>query len=269
MLFANRGSGVRWLTVCLPAEAAGDVDRALEEALAPFFIDREDRSVGSGMWDSCHIEGGSNGAGFAIAPGCEEDPRLIHDDPRYDGAPRPSVPGVCAGGPRALLDFSRPHLAAERAEAASWDLWHTLSATYPPASPLAAFVDRAREDSDAFPEGDMGAAYRAQPLIAAYLDHPFSLNRGFLGEHPVIGYSGTRAEYIQQSSSWQPHNTDVLTLDGWWMEVFEHGTFGMHAFCAPEHCRHTPPDPISWPGSEAYLAQLPGETLLVRLHCHG
>ncbi|MFI5967721.1 hypothetical protein ACIA8J_36855 [Streptomyces asoensis] len=93
--------------------------------------------VDRGMWDFRRIRGGSSGHGFAVAPGYEDDPRLIHGEPALDGTPRPGAPGVCAGGPRALLDFSWPHLAAERAVAASWDLWHSLSAMHPAAGPLA------------------------------------------------------------------------------------------------------------------------------------
>ncbi|MFE4535269.1 hypothetical protein ACFRKB_09330 [Streptomyces scopuliridis] len=266
-----------WVTVCLPAEAAGDIEGALAEALAPFCLDTGDNPVDRGMWDKRRIHGGSNGMGFAVAPGYTDDPRLIHDDPGYGGAPCPSAPGVCAGGPRALLDFSQPHLASERAVAASWDLWHSLSAVHPPAIPLADFVDRWRNDPDAFPGDRWGdemlSAYRAQPLIGAYLDHPFSLDRGYLGflgprdpeEHPVISYDGTRAAYIRDLTWSNPPDTDVLTLDGWWLEG---GTNAVHAFCEPDLCRHDPPRPTVWPGSEAYLAGLPGDTILVRLHCH-
>ncbi|MGW7207117.1 hypothetical protein [Streptomyces sp. NPDC054837] len=270
------------VTVCLPAEAADDVEGALTKALAPFDSDAypDYNPVGRGMWDSRRILGGSDGRGFAVAPGYEDDPRLVHDEPAPDGTPRPSAPGVCAGGPRALLDFSRPHLASERAAAASWDLWHTLSAVHPAAVPLADFVDRWRNDPTTFP-GDryadnMFAAYRGQPLIKAYLDHPFSLDMGYLGflgdtdpsEHPVIGYKGTRAEYIRDLTSTRTSNTDVLTLDGWWLEVYEHGIEVVHAFCEPELCPHDPALPAAWPGSEAYLANLPGDTIIVRVHGH-
>lgn len=265
------------VTVCLPAEAADDVEGALAKALAPFYSDSEDNPVSRGMWDSRRIRGGSNGEGFAVAPGHADDPRLIHDDPALDGTPRPSAPGVCAGGPRALLDFSRPHLASERAVAASWDLWHSLSAVHPAAVPLADFAARWRNDPDAFPCVDtMFSAYRSQPLIGAYLDHPFSLGWGYRGfvydpdppEHPVIGYAGTRAEYIRDHTWTRTPNTDVLTLDGWWLEMYEHGIAAVHAFCEPELCRHDPPLPAVWPGSEAYVADLPGDTVLVRVHCH-
>ncbi|MGW5125250.1 hypothetical protein ACWEQ7_14570 [Streptomyces sp. NPDC004069] len=280
MLFADTAregwmAGV-WVTVCLPAEAAGDIEGALAEALAPFYLNTVDNLPDRGMWDERRIRGGSNGMGFAIAPGYMDDPRLIHDDPGYDGAPRPSAPGVCAGGPRALLDFSQPNLASERAVAASWDLWHSLSAVHPQAIPLATFVDRWRNDPDAFPgdrRGDeMFSAYLAQPLIGAYLDHPFSLGMGYLGflggdplEHPVISYDGTRAAYIRDLTSTNPRDTDVLTLDGWWLEG---GFNAVHAFCEPDLCPHDPPTPTVWPGSEAYVADLPGDTILVRLHCH-
>lgn len=268
------------VTVCLPAEAADDIQGALAKAMEPFDSDSGDNPVGRGMWDSRRIRGGSDGRGFAVAPGHADDPRLLHDDPAPDGTPRPNAPGVCAGGPRALLDFSRPLLAAERAAAASWDLWHTLSAVHPPAVPLADFVDRRRNDPDAFPGdrwGDaMFAAYRSQPLIEAYLDHPFSLDLGYLGflgdsdpmEHPVIAYAGTRAEYIRDITWPIPPNTDVLTLDGWWLEMFQDGLRATHADCEPGLCPHDSPQPAVWPGSEAYLAELPGDTILVRVHCH-
>jgi hypothetical protein len=271
------------VTVCLPAEAAGDVEGALTKALAPFDSDSGDNPVDRGMWDSRRVRGGSDGRGFAVVAGHEDDPRLIHDEPAFDGTPRPSVPGVCAGGPRALLDFSEPHLASERAAAASWDLWHSLSAVHPAAVPLSDFVERWQNDPDAFPGdryGDaMFSAYRAQPLIEAYLDHPFSLGlwyEGFLGdteprEHPVIGYEGTRAEYVRYLTSTKIPNTDVLTVDGWWLEGlegYEHGMAAVHAFCEPASCPHDSPLPAKWPGSEAYLANLPGDTILVRVHCH-
>jgi hypothetical protein len=81
----------------------------------------------------------------------------------------------------------------------------------------------------------MVAAYHAQPLISAYLDHPWSLGLGFPGspfhtEHPVIGYAGSRTDYISQFSRALPPDTDVLTVDGWWRE--SHGN-AVHASCDP------------------------------------
>ncbi|MFF4761560.1 hypothetical protein [Streptomyces sp. NPDC001292] len=93
---------------------------------------------------------------------------------------------------------------------------------------------------------------------------------GFVGpadplEHPVIGYEGSRAEYIREFTGPHPPNTDVLTLDGWWLEG---GTHAVHATCNPSSCPHDPPKPTPRQGSEAYLADLPGDTIIVRLHCH-
>ncbi|MFI6899488.1 hypothetical protein ACIBM4_35870 [Streptomyces sp. NPDC050256] len=122
----------------------------------------------------------------------------------------------------------------------------------------------------------MRAAYRAQPLIGAYLDHPLSLSRlsdlSYLGsdpsEHPAIGYEGRRDAYIRDHTWPGTVDTDVLTLDGWWLERYEHGVEAVHAFCERERCPHNSSLPAVWPGSEAYLAGLPGETILVRVHCH-
>ncbi|QIY66607.1 hypothetical protein HEP85_40480 [Streptomyces sp. RPA4-2] len=260
------------VTVCLPPEAADDIDEALTTALAPFDQD-SDNPVDRGMWDSRRILGGSNGRGFAVVRGYEDDPRLIHDEPTYNGLPAPSAPGVCAGGPRALLDFSRPQAAPERVTAAGWDLWQQLSAVHLPALPLSFFEERWKKDQHAFPGGPwangMLAAYRAQPLIKAYIHHSWSLWLGYPDspisrEHPIIGFRGSRADYIREYS-WVPHNTDVLTVDGWWRE--SNGS-ALHAYCHPKSCPHQPPRPTVWPGSEAYLSQQPHDTILVRLHCH-
>ncbi|WP_190173302.1 hypothetical protein [Streptomyces mirabilis] len=255
----------------MPAEAGGDVDAALAAALAPFDMD-SDNPVDRGMWDSWTIRGGSDGHGFAVGAGHWNDPRLIHDMPRWDGTPLPSVPGVCAGGPRGLLDFTRPTAAAERTLGASWDLWQELSAAHPPAVPLADFVHRWRTDPEAFPGDQYGeamfAAYREQAPIQAYLDHPFSLGRGWLSfpepsEHPVIAFEGGRADYLRPAADMKLWHRDVLTPDGWWIEPDGHA---VHGACDPDDCPHTAP--TIGPKTELYLASLPEDTLLIRLHCH-
>ncbi|MFD4547865.1 hypothetical protein ACFVXW_14305 [Streptomyces sp. NPDC058251] len=261
------------VTVCLPPEAADDLEAALDAALAPFYTDGEDVPVGRGMWDWRRVQAASDRTGFAVAPGHEGDPRLIHDDPDPDGTPRPSPPGVCAGGPRELLDFTEPPAACRRVLAASWDLWQELSGVHPVAEPLQDFVRRWEDDPGARvtdPYGDEAlAAYRNQPLIKAYMEHPFSLGLGFpdfpfLSEHPVIRYPGDRDAYIRELSWSTPVETDVLTLDGWWREA-DGGA--VHGTCDPAFCPHRP-EPAEWPGSEAHLAGLPGDTVLVRLRCH-
>lgn len=93
-----------WVTVCLPPEAVDDLMGSLARALAPFemYSDNPDR----GVWDSWRIRGGGEGLGFTIRPGFENDPRLVHDSPRYDGSLLPRRPGECAGGPKELLDVA-------------------------------------------------------------------------------------------------------------------------------------------------------------------
>ncbi|WP_423834743.1 hypothetical protein [Streptomyces manipurensis] len=242
-----------WVTVCLPPEAAADVDEgALERALAPFFTDTSDNPPDRGMWDSRRIRDGSDGVGFAVAAGHEHehehDPRLLHDDPWYDGTPCPSVFGICAGGPRALLDFSDPLAASRRAAAASWDLWHRLAAVHPPHVPLHDFVERWTNDPDAFPDDRWGDA-----LFAAY---------GRLGfpAPPNIRSSATTATGRTTSGN-------APTPTGGTRTSSPRTAGGARATARP--C--TPP---ATPGrvpttrSEVYLAALPGETVLVRPRCH-
>src|ERR1700730_6268511 len=102
-------AGIR-VTVCLQTAARADLGVALAEAMAPFemwsgFEWRE-------IWDSLTIRGGSDGGGLSVLCGHENDPRLVHDWPRDDGELLPSVPGMCAGGPRGLLDSSTVRSAA-------------------------------------------------------------------------------------------------------------------------------------------------------------
>lgn len=70
----------------------------------------------------------------------------------------------------------------------------------------------------------MLSAYRAQPLIRPYLDHPFSL---------PWARSTTSAD------------TDALTVDIWWLVVggwrLEGGNNAVHPSCDPGSCPHNPP----------------------------
>src|SRR5262249_11687366 len=85
----------------LSPDAIGDVAGSLTQALAPFEMYRGYHN--REMWDSWRIRGGGEHAGFHVKPGHENDPRLIHDSPRYDGFVLPSKPGKCSGGPKASL----------------------------------------------------------------------------------------------------------------------------------------------------------------------
>jgi hypothetical protein len=268
-----------WLTVCLPASAGGDeaaaaVRNAVAAAMEPFDMNG-DNPVDRTLWDHWTIRGGHDGAGFAVVDGHWDDPRLVHDMPHFSGTPRPSVPGVCAGGPRALLDLARPHLANERARGATWDLWQELRATLPAARPLAEFVqewwnDKSAGTGDRYGDA-MFAAYRRQPLIEALLDHPHSGPSGFLGfphprEHPVIGFQGSREDFVAPDDPRPARRLGhhVLTPDGWWYEP--RGQV-VHGSCDPHACPHQEPD--LGEDTDGYLASLPADMVLVRLHCHG
>ena len=97
-------AGIR-VVVCLPSEAAADLAGAIGSALEPFRL--MEVPEWRGIWDWWAVRGGSDGSGFVPLPGHEDDRRLIHDDPRYDGEALPTLPGWCAGGPRGLLDLSQ------------------------------------------------------------------------------------------------------------------------------------------------------------------
>ncbi|MFB8003273.1 hypothetical protein [Nocardia sp. NPDC056000] len=61
--------------------------------------------------------------------------------------------------------------------------------------------------------------------------------------------------------------TDVLTLDGWWVEprgVWAHEDWDEHTSYEDE-----PDCPVPPGGNENYLAGLPEDTVLVRVYCHG
>ena len=124
------------VTVCLPPEAGTDLDAALAAALAPFGADTDLEWEFGFLWDNWRIKGGSDGLGFWIRAGYTDGRRLIHDgpDPR-NGAPRLSSPGMCAVGPRGLLDLSEEPEPPRALAVEAWELWHRLAEEYPPALP--------------------------------------------------------------------------------------------------------------------------------------
>lgn len=258
------------LTVCLPDSELAEFRPALARALAPFDMNSEQNPWERGMWQSWRIAGGSNGLGFAIVEGHEHDPRLIHDDPLWGGEARPSVPGACAGGPRSLLDFTRPSAAGERFAAATWDLWHGLLAAYPSTVPLSVFLQARKPGSDRTRMRELLSAYLDQPAISAFLEHPWT--RGNMSvddldprEHPVMRHRGDREAWIHWASHWLPPSTDILTPDGWWIESWSgrirHGTCE-----SQDSCPHDPGIP-NWPGAQEYLVGLDPQSVLVRLRC--
>ncbi|MFI0943192.1 hypothetical protein [Streptomyces sp. NPDC021020] len=264
------------ITVCLPAGAADDVEAAVAEAMAPFEIDHtagDDRDI----WDAWYVSGGTaHGGGFTVLPGREHDSRLLHEIPgrwwRPGSQATPNEFGWCAGGPRGLLDFSASREeAAELAEAA-WQRWHELARELP--EPRARDVFRARRRTDPGYSREQAAAdYRAQPLLRAFEDYLETLPTerywwGFLRSMDPVTDIGPASleEFLVRTLPSALNTRNVLTLDGWW---HEDGAPGIHGACpSPAACPHTPGVPAGQDHVDAYLLDLPADTLLVNVHCH-
>ncbi|MFJ3788541.1 hypothetical protein [Kitasatospora sp. NPDC090091] len=267
------------VTVCLPAEAGDDLAPALAQAMAPF--EQYGRSPWRGIWEWWTIRGGSDGTGFRVRPGFHDDTRLIHDDPAYDGQPLPSTAGMCAGGPRGLLDLAdhramSGRMAAVRARAADpWDLWHRLVAEHPPFLPLSVLAARHAADPQAYPLQRMFADFESQPLLQAFTSHPASQipelgltftwqrNQAHFAE---TGLNGAREDFAERITDLfrQP---DVLTLDGWWIEG---GATPVHGTCDDaESCPHLAVGQRYRRDLGGYLDTLPDDVLLVTLKCRG
>lgn len=257
------------VTVCLPPDVRGDLEAAIGEALAPFemygeFVDR-------GMWDRWTIRGGSDGSGFSAGPGFEDDPRLIHDAPLHTGEPQPSLPGMCAGGPRGLLDFDGPRATAVSLAHATWDLWHRLAPEYPPVRPHSAFHRRHLADPEAYPGQQAHDDYRAQPLMGAFevlsiQGVPEQFRNALIVDDPETVFAGDRAEFVQSVSYRAKSFHDLLTLDGWWIEDRDRP---VHGACDPALCPHKEQGAQYAADIDGYIEGLPAEAFLVRLKCHG
>jgi hypothetical protein len=241
------------VTVCL----AGPVELrpALDAAMAPFEATRG-HPIERDVWDSWTVRGASDGTGFFIAAGAEQDPRLIHDDPHYTGRELPSQPGMCAGGPVALLDLARPYALASRDAERSWRLWHELAATLP--------APRTLEDLRAEYGSNLTASelYRQQPLITAFLlrGADTSIAHRLYGLPPdgVPELARDRDDFVRRQVARNARRTDLLTVDGWWIDADGRG--------AHRDGDIRPPDgPFDILG---YLAILPGDTIVVTLKCH-
>lgn len=267
--------------MCLPPEAGADVTAALAAALAPFGEATSLEWDFGSTWDSWRVEGGSDGFGFWIRPGYADDPRLIHDGPHWrDGAPRLSVPGMCAGGPRGLLDLTEEPELPRALAVEAWELWQSLSEEYPPALPEP--LIRRRIQPDPRRQADMDlvrAEYEAQPLIQAFkAAHPL----GGLDPHRYsaeIHFKPLDANYLARTAQGFAgvvvHRSlggwDLLTLDGWWIEsdgAAHHGTCGSACPHRPEAFNEARGNAGIATGRYRYLEATPPDTLLVRVHGH-
>jgi hypothetical protein len=241
------------VTVCLAAPA--DLRPALDAAMAPFEAGRghaRERSI----WDSWTIRGGSDDFGFVIAGGAADDPRLIHDDPYHTGEKPPSEPGMCAGGPVALLDLARPYALATHEAESSWDLWHELARSLPAPRPLKELV--AEHDTYA----TAIELYRQQPLIRAFRercgDVPVAYRLSGLYRDAVPDLGRGRDDFVHRQVAENARQTDLLTVDGWWINADGRAAHRDGDIRASE-------GPFDVLG---YLATLPGDTIVVAVKCH-
>ena len=257
------------IVVCLPGHARGRLNEAVSEAMAPFEID-EDHCSERCMWDRWYID---NEGGFVPLPGCEDDPRLVHELAPDTGAAEPAFEGRLAGGPRGLLDFSASLAEARELAGEAWDTWHRLAAGLPPAVDLGFLTDIYRRSARPDPYKQASQDYWEQPLLHAF-EQAWDSSRTrryswrFLWLHDPVRKIGvqTRDAFVQEQTANALDAHNVLTLDGWWYEA---GDPGIHAACQSQtDCPHTPEIPADQPHLEAYLAGLPPETLLINVSCH-
>ncbi|MFJ3513396.1 hypothetical protein [Streptomyces sp. NPDC090131] len=268
-------AGMR-IVVCLPGEARTRLDEALAEAMAPFEIDFT-RGEDWDIWDWWGICGnGTHRDGLQLLPGYEDDPRIVRD--RSDEG----VPGWCAGGPREAMAFAEIRAEARDTARAAWDLWRELSRSHPPAEPRRVVADTPRRTLEELwawrgADEEAGAAFDAQPLVAAYREGVAALLEARRGYHlggflhegaaaETVGWTG-REEFAAAESAGIPLHRHVLTLDGWWYGEYDPV---VHGDCdGPDVCVHRPPLPgPRETAATRYLEELPGDTLLVKLRCH-
>ncbi|MEV0719084.1 hypothetical protein [Asanoa sp. NPDC050611] len=268
------------IVVCLAPDSSADLVTAIDTAMAPFeaaqgFAPERDQ------WFRWSVEGGSDGHGFRILPGQEDDPRLVHDQAHRRDGPRPSLPGMCAGGPRGLLDLAGPRAEAAAAAAQVWDLFHRLPAELPAALPLEHFVALPENQlprppvvvgADGIPFApDPGRRraerqYRAQPLLRHLHDALF-FTAGAVGQWPEIlpWFSLDREQYVARRVEETRRPSELLTLDGWWVEL---GYPPVHGSCESlDDCPHRAGRTQPWTRADmaAYLEGLSEDIIIVRL----
>ncbi|MFI5908590.1 hypothetical protein [Dactylosporangium sp. NPDC051541] len=270
------------IVVCLPPEASADVVAAIDRAMAPFEAQRgypPERD----QWDRWAVQGGADGFGFRVRPGFENDPRLIHDQPHWRLGPQPSPAGMCTGGPRELLDLAGPGAEAEVAAGRLWDLYHELRVQLPAPRPRAHFVARPENQVPHLPVGrnadgeyhllpDPGQEraerqYGAQPLVRALRAAPY-YGAGVVGRLPEMlpWFDLPRPAYVARRAEEALRQSELLTLDGWWIEWNSapvHGACESHTTCPHDTGR----DRWSRADMAAYLEHLPDGVIIVQLHC--
>jgi hypothetical protein len=253
------------LVVCLPPEAGSDLRDALIDALAPFAL-LQGHPAERDLVADWRFDGGSNGRGFHHVPLSTDDPRLIHDE-SWDGQHMPSLPGMCAGGPRALLDITKSSERAAQGAGRAWDLWQRLANAHPAPRPHLAFSDAG---SPLTVYTGPNLEYLAQPLVEAFLSADEEAAVGAVVDlpwlDPVVELSFRREDVITRAYERAQPQHHLLTADGWWVwpecgpvHADFDGSGGPHARQAPAVVTHA--------DLAHYLVNQPADALLVRLSC--
>ncbi|MFJ2880033.1 hypothetical protein ACIPJN_23290 [Streptomyces sp. NPDC086796] len=181
--------GQQRITICLPPVGPD----GLEQAMAPFRYDREDRPHPDwvGEWSYWFVSGA--GCLLDVLPGHEDDPRLVrHDD--WTEPPEDLPPSRCHGGPRGILDLDTPRAAEARRAADTWTAYHAFADRHPPALPFRHFAERVRNLEPEHAREAAVAAFREQPLIQAIEADP-ALEERFTFD-PALHFDEDRETYV-------------------------------------------------------------------------
>ncbi|MFG2961979.1 hypothetical protein ACGFZS_01730 [Streptomyces sp. NPDC048288] len=206
------------VTVCLPPCDPGDVVRAVGAAMAPYDYNR-DAGVGDPdaetWWDYWQVDGG--GCEFLVVPGYEDDPRLVRGAETLSGQPRNVPPTLCDGGPRALLDLETPRARAAAEARRTFEAWQEFASAYPPGRAFGDFRARHLADPESYSQVQAVEDYRAQPVIAAFLDNP-ELEE-VVGDDPIARLSDDLDGLVRHAMDDVLPSNALLTLEGHWLDV--------------------------------------------------
>ncbi|MET9089823.1 hypothetical protein ABZX77_49600 [Streptomyces sp. NPDC004237] len=166
-------------------------------------------------WDYWQIDGG--GCEFLVVPGHEEDPRLIRGAETLSGEPRNVPPSLCDGGPRALLDLETPRARAAAEARRAFEAWQEFASAYPPGRAFGDFRARHFADPESYSPVQAVEDYRAQPVIAAFLDNP-ELEE-VVGGDPVARLGDDVDALVRHAMDDVLPSNALLTLEGHWLDV--------------------------------------------------
>lgn len=227
--------------VCLPATDPGDVRAAIAAAMAPYDAETDSYEIGKGKWDRWRIEGE-----FLVRPAFADDPAIIREAVWPTGKARVYPPLRCDGGPVHMLDITAMRAMARETGRREWAEWSRLLARYP--------VARSSADLTAQHGTDGWKVYAAQPLVLAANEQPQGspLYYAPFGSDPVKYFGYDEEVFLADCEARATSGWALVTLDGAWLDY--------DGFAGPAR------QFTRW--QAAYLDELPGDAVLVRLSCH-